>query len=82
MKPILIDELVKESHTQTKINRQLMGFNVRGWKITKPLNHKFTLLERIKLSCYILCGKAIAVQFFEDLSENDKDNYIKKSLKK
>lgn len=80
MKPILIDDLVKESHTQTEINRQLMGVRVRGWKIAKPLNYHFTFLEKIQLVLYILCGKAIVVQYFEDLNEND--NYVKKNLKK
>jgi len=82
MKPVLVDELVKESHTQCEINRQIMGFRVRGWKIAKPLNYQFTFIERIKLSMYVLRGKAIVVQFFEDLSEKDKDNHVKKNLKK
>lgn len=82
MKPILIDDLVKESHTQCEINRQLMGHRVRGWKIAKPLNYQFTLLEKIKLISYILRGKAIAVQFFEDMTEKDKDEHIKRNLKK
>lgn len=82
MKPILIDDLVKESHAQCEINRQLIGVRVRGWKIAKPLNYNFTLLEKIQLSLYIFRGKAIAVQFFEDLTEKDKDDHIKKNLKK
>lgn len=82
MKPILIDELVKESTTQTEINRKLMGTRVRGWKIAKPLNYDFTWLERIQLSFYVLRGKAIVVQHFEDLTEKDKDNHIKKNLNK
>ena len=82
MKPVLIDELVKESHSQCEINRQLMGYRVRGWKITKPLNYNFTWLERIQLCLYVLRGKAIAVQFFEDLTEKDKDNHVKINLKK
>lgn len=82
MKPILIDDLVKESHAQSEINRQVMGFRVRGWKIAKPLNYDFTLVERIILSLYVLRGKAIVVQHFEDLTENDKDNHVKKNLKK
>lgn len=82
MKPILIDDLVKESHTQCEVNRQLLGTRVRGWKIAKPLNYDFTILERIKLCLYILKNKAIAVQFFEDMSEEDKDEHIKRNLKK
>lgn len=82
MKPILIDDLVKESHAQCEINRTLLGTRVRGWKIAKPLNYDFTVLERVKLALFILRNKAIAVQFFEDMSEDDKDQYIKKNLNK
>jgi len=82
MKPILIDELIKESHSQCEINRQLLGTRIRGWKITKPVNYYFIFLERIQLSLYVLRGKAIVVQYFEDLSEKDKDNHIKKNLNK
>lgn len=80
MKPILIDELIKESHTQSEINRVINGKSVRGWQIAKPLNYHFTFFEKIKLIFYILRGKAICVQYFEDMSEKDKDNYVKKKL--
>jgi len=82
MKPILIDDLVKESLPQCEINRQLTGVRVRGWKIAKPLNYDFTWLERIKLCLYVLRNKAIVVQHFEDMSEDDKDEHIKRNLKK
>lgn len=82
MKPILIDELVKEPHTSCEVKRKINGIDVRGWQIAKPLNYHFNLIEKIKLAVYILRGKAIAVQFFEDLSEKEKDKYVKKQLKK
>lgn len=81
MKPILIDDLISESHHQCEINRVLVGIKFYGWKIAKPQNYHFTFWEKLKLSYYILCGKAIAVQYFEDLSEKDKDEYIKKVIK-
>lgn len=82
MKPVLIDDLIVESHAQCEINRQLMGVRVRGWKIAKPLNYNFNFFEKIQLSLHIFRGKAIAVRFFEDLTEKDKDDHIKKNLKK
>lgn len=80
MKPILIDKLIKESHTKTEINMKINGRDVHGWQIAKPLNYHFNLFEKIKLATYILRGKAIAVQFFEDMSEDEKDKYVKKQL--
>lgn len=82
MKPILIDNLVKETSTETEVQVTLMGQRLRGWKLAKPLNYKFTWLQRIQLALYILKGKAIAVQYFEDLTEKDKEEHVRNNLKK
>lgn len=82
MKPILIDRLVKETQTESEFQVILMGQRLRGWKIAKPLNHNFTWIQRIQLALYILKGKAIAVQYFEDLSDKDKEEHVRNNLKK
>ncbi|MDA3778870.1 MAG: hypothetical protein PF487_01330 [Bacteroidales bacterium] len=80
MKLILIDELIIEDHTQSEFNITINGHNVHGRQIAKPLNFNFTFIEKIKLIFYVLRNKAICVQFFEDMCENEKEKYIKNKL--
>jgi len=83
MKAILIDELVKYQSTTEQVSVTIEGKKLEGWEIAKPLNYekKYTrFTDRLKSSIKVLTGKAIAVQFFTDLTEQDKIAYVKTKL--
>ena len=83
MKAILIDELVKDQSTTEQVSVIIEGKKLEGWQIAKPLNYdkKYTTLkERFMMAKKVLFGKAIAVQFFTDLTEQDKIAYVKTKL--
>jgi len=83
MKAILIDELVKYQSTTEQVSVTIEGKKLEGWQIAKPLNYekKYTrFTDRLKSSIKVLTGKAIAVQFFTDLTEQDKIAYVKTKL--
>ena len=83
MKAILIDELVKDQSTTEEVSVVIEGKKLKGWLIAKPLNYekKYTrFIDRFKSAFKVLTGKAIAVQFFTDLSEKEKIAYVKTIL--
>lgn len=83
MKTILIDELVKEQSTKEKVLVTIEGKKLEGWQIAKPLNYekKYTrFIDRFKSAIKVLRGKSIAVQFFTDLSDKEKIEYVKTKL--
>ena len=83
MKAILIDELVKDESTTEKVSVVIEGKKLEGWQIAKPLNYEknyTTLKERFVMAKKVLFGKAIAVQFFTDLTEREKIAYVKTKL--
>lgn len=83
MKPILIDDLVKESDTQTEVNLVVSGgVKLSGWKIAKPLNYNLGFRGRWKWAMQVLRGKAVAVRYFEDMKEIEIMEYAKNNLKK
>jgi hypothetical protein len=80
MKAILIDELVKDQSTTEQVSVTIEAKKLKGWQIAKPLNYekKYTrFIDRFKSAFKVLTGKAIAVQFFTDLSEEEKIAYVK-----
>lgn len=82
---ILIDELIKENHPQSEVEVEIDGQLMRGWQIAKPLNYDpeyMSLAERSKMAKLIMEGKAIAVQFFSDLTEEQQVEYVKKKIEK
>jgi hypothetical protein len=83
MKTILIDELVKNQTTTEQVSVIINGQKFEGWQIAKPLNYekKYTSIkERFLMAKKVLFGKAIAVQFFTDLTERDKIAYVETKL--
>ncbi|MEG1008278.1 MAG: hypothetical protein RSE41_00025 [Clostridia bacterium] len=80
MKQILIDSLTK---SQCESSVVIDGVEYKGYNIAKPMNYSDEFLtqeEREEMAQLVLEGKAIAVSFFEDLSEEDKINHVKKFL--
>lgn len=85
MKPILIDELVKDQNTSSSFTIEDKDLLLTGWQIAKPLNYDPDYLskkERKEMADAVLAGKAIAVCFFEDLSKEDQLEYLRKHLYK
>ena len=83
MKTILIDELVKDQSVTEQVSVVIEGKTIEGWQIAKPLNYdkKYTTLkDRFVMAKKVLFGKAIAVQFFTDLTEDEKISYVKTKL--
>jgi len=85
MKPILIDEFIKDiSDTQEGTNVLIEGQSFEGYQIAKPLNYDpeyLSMEERQEMANYVLEGKAIAVRFFRDLTEEEKVEYVKSQIK-
>lgn len=83
MKPILIDELIKDNNMSSSTSVTIDGKRYDGYQIAKPLNYEKQymdpdeLLHWIKL---ILQGKAIAVQYFKDLTEEEQIEYVKSKI--
>ena len=83
MKTILIDELVKDQSATEQVSVVIEGKMFEGWQIAKPLNcnkEYTTLKDRFIMAKKVLLGKAIAVQFFTDLTEDEKISYVKKQI--
>jgi hypothetical protein len=87
MKAILIDELVKDQPASESVSVSVSvvidGKQFAGWQIAKPLNYTkqyTTLKERFIMAKKVLFGQAIAVQFFSDLTEQEKIAYVKTKL--
>ena len=82
MKPVLIDDLVKEANTQTEVSLMTTGgVRLRGWKIAKPLNYNINFRNRLRMVCHVFRGKAIAVRYFEDMTEAEIMEYALKRIK-
>ena len=83
MKPILIDDLLSGERTQTQVRVTVDGNPMEGYQIAKPLNYDPEYLkasDRIEMAIAVLTGKAIAVRYFEDLSEEEKEAYVKDKI--
>jgi len=83
MKAILIDELIKDQPASESVSLVVDGKQLAGWQIAKPLNYTkqyTTLKERFVMAKKVLFGQAIAVQFFSDLTEQEKIAYVKTKL--
>ena len=84
MKPILIDEINCEFTSQGEFIVKVDGTTYIAWKLAKPLNYEdeyATQKDRNKMAKLVKEGKAIAVQFFEDLTEDEKIQKVKEELK-
>jgi hypothetical protein len=81
MKPILVDEFVKDSNDcQSEVNVTINGKIFTGYQIAKPLNYDpdyFSMEDRQEMANAVLEGKAIAVRYFCDLTEQEQIDYVK-----
>jgi len=84
MKAILIDDIGDLTENQCEFTIDVKGEMLRGYQIAKPLNYDkeyTTKADRKKMAKLILEGKAIAVQFFSDLSEEEQSKYVEDKIK-
>lgn len=84
MKPILIDEIQEEFGSITSgFTVEVDGVKYEGYQIAKPMNYDpeySTKEERQEMANLVLEGKAIAVQFFSDLTPEEQSAYVKSKL--
>ena len=57
MKPILIDDLIKDNSSQSEHTVIVKGVKMKGWQVAKPLNY-VSLRNRIIMAFYVLIGKS------------------------
>ena len=80
---ILIDDLIKEDSCQEQVSVEVDGQLMNGYQIAKPLNYDpeyFELAERWKMAKLVMEGKAIAVQYFVDLTKEQQEAYVKEKI--
>tara|TARA_R110000796_G_scaffold248124_2_gene374534 strand:- start:238 stop:486 length:249 start_codon:yes stop_codon:yes gene_type:complete len=80
---ILIDDLISDNHTQSEMVVEVDGTTMRGNQIAKPLNYDpeyVNMIDRLKMAKLVIEGKAIAVQFFSDLTKEQQETYVKSKI--
>ena len=82
MKAILIDNLLDDSDKVTsKFNVEVDGSTMSGYQVAKPMNYNCSIKTRTIWAKLIMEGKAIAVQYFEDLTKEEQTEYAKSGPK-
>ena len=84
MKPLLIDEFIKDAdETQEGTNVTIDGKVYNGYQIAKPLNYDpdyFSIEDRQEMANAVLEGKGIAVRYFCDMTEEEQVEYVKSKI--
>lgn len=76
----LIDDF---KHTSSEHRVEVEEGEFQGFMLAKPLNYDpeyLTDKERREMADAIMAGKAIAVRFFDDFSEEEKREYVTKKI--
>lgn len=86
MKIKLIDDLTSESENSVRQQSSVIidGVKHNGYVIAKPLNYDkkhLSLKSRFQMAKLVLSGKALAYQYFTDLSEKEKIDYVNSKIK-
>ena len=82
MKPILADEFSSHHSAQTCDKVRYEGTVYEGWHIAKPYSRRNRFGIRFRHALLVLRGKAIAVQYFHDLDDQEKiEQMLKEGLK-
>ncbi len=86
MKPILIDEFIKDAgDTQSQTSVTIDGQKLNGYQIAKPINYNIeytSFMDRLKGAWLVFRCKAVPVQYFCDLTEQEQIDYVKEIIKK
>lgn len=81
---ILIDDLIAEDTCQKQVSVKVDGQLMNGYQIAKPMNYDpdyVDLTERWEMAKLVMEGKAIAVQYFSDLTKEQQEAYVKDKIK-
>jgi hypothetical protein len=79
----LIDHIIKEDNTQTEKHVWVDGKEFNGWIVAKPLNVFYDgFWTRFRDAIQVLRGKAIGVQYFDDLTDKQKQKFVKTEKKR
>ena len=70
----LIDD-IRNDKTMSEAKVSFNGLHYTGWVNAKPINPR-GFRTRIRDAWKVFRGKAIAVQYFDDLNEEEKINYV------
>jgi hypothetical protein len=76
-KRIMVWEL---SHLFNKYNEAITIVDdevVKSWETNKPPEYNFKFIDKLRMIKDILFGKAVAISFYSDLSDSEKEDYIK-----
>lgn len=71
----LIDD-IKKRGTLSEVKMSFDGLHFTGWVSSKPINPR-EFRTRVRDAWKVFRGKAIAVRYFDDLSDEEKINYVK-----
>jgi hypothetical protein len=80
----LIDDIDESFNNMEQVTVIIDSKKLQGWQIAKPLNYEkkyCTFIERLKAALLVFKCKAIAIQFFRDLTEEEKIKYVKNKIK-
>ena len=70
----LVDDL-KQGGCQTEVTVKANDTLYNGWVCAKPINPRWWR-TRIADAWQVFIGKAIAVKYFDDLTEKQKQDYV------
>ena len=79
MKPILADEFSSHHSAQSCDKVRFNDTIYEGWHIAKPYSRRYGFGIRLRHALLVLRGKAIAVQYFQDLTQDEKIEQMLKS---
>lgn len=75
---MLIDD-IRKLGTMSTIKIPVDGILYEGHVSSKPINPRW-FRTRVRDAIKVFRGKAIAVQYFDDLTEDQKRKYVKKEI--
>lgn len=77
----LIDDIVTKGEALSRFKViNVDGKEYTGWVCAKPINPRL-FRTRLRDAVKVLRGEAIAIQYFDDLTEQEKQNYVKTQVK-
>lgn len=83
MNAVLIDDIGELTDNQSEFTVEVKGQKMKGYQVAKPLNYDkeyTTKKDRKAMAKLVLEGKAIAVQFFEDLTPEEQNKYVENKV--
>lgn len=73
-------DILKKQGCQSEVTMIINNVQYTGWVSAKPINPRW-FKTRLRDALKVFTGKAIAVQYFDDLTDQQKQDYIKTQIK-